>query len=319
MSVKTVISVVGMVGIGAASFAYMDHLGLRTGVLEDVRTASLSVSDTNGLVVGSRVLLRGIPVGEITAVTPSADKVTVDWKYNSEYDIPADSRFRLDNLSALGETYLAVLPSTTSGPYLGDNALVADSQVTVPTTFKELSQRVTRLLEQVEPERLQAIFRELDIALPDGAEVIGNLETAGELLAKTIIERTGPITTLLSSIQPILMDSDTLPGDFAAATPSLTPFGVGFTGLIDGLHFAVDRGPLEVGIRDGAGPFITELQVFLDKSAADLNVIGVDLIPAVGSAAAALQTVDVGRMLDNALAATDSGDAVDVHVRTPGR
>jgi hypothetical protein len=32
-----------------------------------------------------------------------------------------------------------------------------------------------------------------------------------------------------------------------------------------------------------------------------------------------MSTVDVGRLLDNALASTGSGDAITVHLRPPGR
>ncbi|WP_260325624.1 MlaD family protein [Rhodococcus aetherivorans] len=309
-----------MAAIACASFLYMSQLGLQTGAFEHSRTATMSVTDTNGLLLGSKVLLRGVEIGRITDVASSAEDVRVRLSYDDGYRIPVDSGFRVDNLSALGETYLAVLPMTESGPYLDDNAVIDTAKVTVPTTFKELSERLTRLLEQVDPERIQEIFTEMNVALPDDVRVVGNLNRAGELLATAITQEADNLSTLMNTVQPLLLDSSTVPGDLAGTTPELDGFGQGFNELIDGIYFAMKFSPLRDAVKFGAKPFLADgLQPFLDKSAADLNTLGVDLLPAAQSATAAMRTVDVGQLLDNAMAATASGDAITIHVRPPGR
>ncbi|WP_036511508.1 MlaD family protein [Nocardia aobensis] len=318
MNLKTVASVAGMAVIAASSFVYLDHIGLETGAFRHIRTAGMSVPDTNGLVVGSRVLLRGVAIGHVTAVTPSADHAEISWNYDDGYRIPVDSRFRVDNLSALGEAYLAVQPTTERGPYLGDGAKVPTAHVVVPTTFQELSARLTRMLEQVEPERIREIFQTVDVALPEDPWVLNDLSRAGELLAKTLTQRSGDLTQLLTALQPLLQSTDTVPADLAGATPKLAEFGSGFTDVLGGVHFAASFGPL-TSIEDGAAPLIDALQSFLDKSSGDLHTLGVDLLPGVRAGAAAMSTVDLGRFLDNALASTESGDAVTVHIRPAGR
>lgn len=316
---RTKLSVVGMVIIAVASFFYMDRAGLHTGINEDVRSARLEVPDTNGLVVGSRVLLRGIAIGYVTGLTPSAERIRVEWNYDEHYSIPTDSSFRVDNLSALGESYLAVLPASASGPFLENNATVEPTQVVVPTTFKELSERLTRLLEQVHPDQVQDIFHTLDTALPDDVDVLGNLSRAGELLAATFTQQSDNFTTLLTTLQPLLMDSATIPAGLRGATPNLAAFGDGFNGVLSGMHFAVVKGPLRDGIEYGVSPFLGELQTFLDKTAVDLNVLGVDLLPGVTAGATAMRTINVGSLVDNMLAATTADGAVTVHVPGPGR
>ncbi|WP_370179822.1 hypothetical protein [Rhodococcus wratislaviensis] len=59
MTLKTSLSILGMVVIAVLSFHYMGRAGLHVARFDDVRTAALDVPDSNGLVVGSRVLLRG--------------------------------------------------------------------------------------------------------------------------------------------------------------------------------------------------------------------------------------------------------------------
>ncbi|PPJ22697.1 MlaD family protein [Nocardia nova] len=318
MNLKTVASVAGMAVIAASSFVYLNHIGLNTGILDHVHTANMAVPDTNGLVVGSRVLLRGVAIGHVTAITPSPDHTEISWNYDDEYRIPMDSRFRVDNLSALGEAYVSVLPTTAAGPYLTNGATVSAAHVVVPTTFQELSARLTRMLEQVEPDRIRDIFTTVDVALPDDPWVLNDLSHAGELLARTLTQRSGDLTQLLTQLQPLLQSTGTVPGDLAAATPRLAEFGSGFTDVLGGVYFAASFGPL-TSIKDGAAPLIDQLQTFLDKTSGDLHTLGVDLLPGVRAGAAAMSTVDVGRFLDNALASTVSGDALTVHIRPPGR
>lgn len=318
MNLKTPLSVGGILAIAAASFAYLSHVGLHTGAFHQVRTASMSVTDTNGLVVGSRVLLRGVAVGRVTAIRPAADNVEVSWNYDSGYRIPVASRFRLDDLSALGEAYLSVVPATESGPYLADGAVIPDSDITVPTTFQELSARLTRMLEQIQPEQVREIFRTIDVALPDDPAVLGDLSYAGTLLANTLTHQSDKLTELLTVLQPLLRASGSVPGDLAGATPLLVDFGSGFQNVLGGVYFAASFGPL-TSIKDGAAPLIDQLQHFLDTTSGDLNTLGVALLPGVRAGAAAMRTVDLGTVLDNALASTASGDAITIHVRPPGR
>ncbi|MBF6472498.1 MlaD family protein [Nocardia gipuzkoensis] len=316
---RTLASVVGMAAVAAASFTYMYDIGMPVSALQDLDTVSMALPETNGLVAGSPVLMRGISVGSVSKVTSSAGMVEVEWKFDRKYRIPVDSRYRVDNLSALGEPYVAVVPATEGGPYLKDHAVIDAARIVVPTTIKELSARLTKLLEQVDPDRLEKVFHEMDIALPDDVQVLGNLSHAGELLASMITEQSDAFGKFLTAIQPILQDSSWLAPDLVAIGPTIPKTARRFSDLWDLFTYAKYSGPITPANRDGTVPFLAETQRFLDDTATDLDTLGTNLLPAAQAGAAALKTVDVGRMLDNALAATDARDSVTVHVRTPGR
>ncbi|MDN2495457.1 MCE family protein [Nocardia nova] len=318
MNTRTWFSLAGMACITVASFGYMSTLGMQVPVLEHNRTASMQIPETNGLVVGSKVLLRGVPIGHVTAVSSSADHIDVQWNYNRDFEIPLASSFRIDNLSALGETYIAVVPTSEAGPYLADHATIAAADITVPTTIEELSARLTRLLEQVDPEQIGELFHTLDVALPTDPQVLQNLNNAGSLLAQTLIERSGNLTRLLSTMQPLLQDSAWVGPGLAGTSVDAAGFGRGLQGFLNAARHVVDIGPLPEGISQGTGPFIDQLQHFLDKTAGDLNTLAVDVSPAVRAGAASMRTVDVGRLLDNALISTAAGDSVTVHVGLHG-
>ncbi|MEO9326527.1 MlaD family protein [Gordonia aurantiaca] len=318
MITKTRVSVVAMLALAALSITYILNVGLHV-KSPSAKHATITVPDTNGILVGSRVLLRGIEIGHVTGIRQSPDGAEITWDYDDSHKVPVASTFRVDNLSALGEAYVAVLPTTADGPYLKDNARIDGESVSTSATFKELSERVTEVLGQTDPARVQRIFAELDLGLPDGMEVIEDLNRASRLLTAELTQRADQLTTLLATMQPLLMRSAPIPALMRAATPNLEGFGRGFSAMESGTKDAIDwSGPMYTGITTGASPLVAALQKFLDDSGADLKIIGDNLLPSARSGAAALRTVDLGRMLDNLLDATDSG-ALEVEIPAGGR
>ena len=318
MITKTRVSVVAMLALAALSIAYILNVGLHV-KSPSAKHATITVPDTNGILVGSRVLLRGIEIGHVTSIRQAADGAQITWDYDESENVPVESEFRVDNLSALGEAYVAVMPSTAGGPYLQDNALVDGESVSSSATFKEFSERVTEVLGQTDPEKVQRVFAELDLGLPDGMEVIEDLNRAGRLLTSEFTQQADQLTTLLATMQPLLMRSTPLPALLRATSPNLEEFGVAFSAMESGTKDAIDwSGPMYTGITTGASPLVAALQKFLDDSGADLKVIGDTLLPAAQSGAASLRTVDMGRFLDNLLNATDSG-ALDIEIPVGGR
>lgn len=318
MITKTRVSVVAMLALAALSIAYILNVGLHI-KSPSAKHATITVPDTNGILVGSRVLLRGTEIGHVTDIRQSPDGAEITWDYDDSYKVPVESTFRVDNLSALGEAYVAVLPATAGGPYLEDAAYVGGESVSTSSTFKELSERVTEVLGQTDPERVQRVFAELDLGLPDGMEVIEDLNRASRLLTAEFTQRADQLTTLLATMQPLLMRSAPIPAIMRATAPNLPGFGEGFSAMESGTKDAIDwSGPMYTGITTGASPLVAALQKFLDDSGADLKVIGDNLLPAAQSGAASLRTVDMGRMLDNLLRATDSG-ALEIEIPVGGR
>ncbi|MGW6727991.1 MlaD family protein [Nocardia sp. NPDC055029] len=316
MNIRTGLSMGGMATIAVASVLYMNHLGLGFTIAEPHRTATMRVADTNGLTIGSKVLLRGTEIGAIQQMELTASGVDIVWNYRDVYQIPVHSQFRIDTLSALGEAYLAVLPTTEEGPFLADAALIPTEDVTVPATIQDLSARLTRLLDEIHPDQIREIFRELNTALPDDGLVLVDLSRAWTLFADMAELRAVDLTTVLSKFQALLADSAWIPGDLDGTAAIIRPFGDGLAGWLNTSSRTTYVALFPEGIAEGTGPFLDNLQQFLDKVAPDLRVLGVAVLPSVRAAAAAMQTVDIARLLDQAIA--DSADgSVTVHVGVP--
>lgn len=314
-SSRNVVSIVAMLTLAALSVWYMVGIGLHVGGVGKTKSAKMVVADANGIIEGSRVLLRGIEIGHVAGLRNVDGGVELDWDYDASWDIPVGSKFRVDNLSALGEGYIAVLPQTESGPFLKDGATVSRGDVGEPTSFKELSSRLTTMLREVEPDEVKRIFAALDTGLPDGVQVIGDLNRAGQLLAQQFTAQSDNLYTLLKTMQPLLMRSGPIPDLMRRTTPQLPAFGTGFEELLASVRDAtILPNTLYEGVMDGASPFIGELQTFLDKTAKDLNILGVNLLPAATAGSVAMRQVRLGPVMDTLLDATNPKGAITIRM-----
>ena len=104
MKIRHAVSFLAFGLIVAYSVHYIFALGVRSGPPDDRVNVAMQVTDINGLVVDSNVLLRGVPVGKVTGIDTSMQNATVHFYIDKHYPIPVDSNVRLENLSALGES-----------------------------------------------------------------------------------------------------------------------------------------------------------------------------------------------------------------------
>lgn len=326
MITKNRLSVLAMLLITVLSVAYFVAVGLRVPIGDSNRTARLVVEDTNGIVEGSKVLVRGIETGRVTGVRNVADGVELTWQYPESESIPGSSTFRVDTLSALGEAYIAVFPTDDHGPYLADGVRVQSDRIVPTTSFRTLSSRLTGLLTQVDKGAVQRIFAVLDAGLPDDSDVTGSLDQVGTLLAEQLVRRSDSLATILRTLQPLLMRSDMLPAAMRGIGRRMPGFGDEFAGILDSFASVIDRidtyidgVPVRDAILQGASPVLTAIQTFLDASGSDLRAIGENLLPAASSGAVAIRSIEMGRVLTSLVSTTHGGAVTARPATTPTR
>lgn len=281
--------------------------------------STLTVRDANGLVPQSRVLLRGVPVGEVVGIATDAHDVAVRFRYAKAANLPLDSRFRIENLSALGETYLSVTPIRDDGPTLRDNQHLQADPDTVRGTIGELAVAFTRLAEGLDPERLNAIVNDTNIALGDTAN-IPPLAMAAQGFKNIMTTDQDAIRDILNHAQTILGRSDTIvPALTALPAPTETTFGQvqNLTESAIVLLFQ-SRGKYPLDLQVAVMPLIERIKTFIDDTAPHLYNLSEPLIPVMQAVAGALATIDMSRFLDSAIDSVKTPGAFTVHV-VPGK
>jgi phospholipid/cholesterol/gamma-HCH transport system substrate-binding protein len=207
------------------ALGYIGSLGIRIRPPADRTNLSMTVADINGLVVDSRVLMRGVPVGKVTGIDWAVGHATVDFYVDGDYDVPVDSIVRLDNLSALGETYIGLFPQTAEGPLLQDGQQIATEAVRRPSSISELAASVVRVLNQLDPGQLKRIVNEADAALPNPDSVLPNLRHASVLLRNTAADMDGRGQEVLANMQTLLQNADWLGPTLADLGPHIRELG----------------------------------------------------------------------------------------------
>jgi phospholipid/cholesterol/gamma-HCH transport system substrate-binding protein len=297
------------------AIGYIGSLGIRIRPPADRINLSMEVSDINGLVVDSRVLLRGASVGKVTNIEGGVEDATIDFYIDGTHGVPVDTVVRLDNLSALGESYIGLLPQTTEGPMLKDGQRIATETIRQPPSISELATSVVRVLNQLGPDQLKRIVDEADAALPDPERVLPNLARTSLLLRNTTTDMGGRGQVLLANLQTLLQNASWLGPTLADLVPPIQEFGPTLRSTYHNAGEVVAaNNPHNVKLVE---TFLGRIQRFLDDRAPDIKVITQALLPKVNGISGSLMNFDTGQILSNMLAAVPDDGAITLHVTIP--
>jgi phospholipid/cholesterol/gamma-HCH transport system substrate-binding protein len=297
--VRDVISYLVFAAIIAIVLAYFGSLGLHVRPPSGRTNLTMDVPDVNGLVADSNVLLRGVPVGKVTNTKTSVGAASIDFYVDGRYKIPADTVVQLQNLSALGESYLELVPRSDGGPMLMDHQRISTESVVQPPSISELATSVVRVLHQLDPDALSRIIGEADVALPDPVVVLPNLSRATTLLNNMLNGLNGQGRELLSNFQTLIRNSEWVNPDLTAVTPTTKNLGLHFQDFYKHIPVLFSRDEPE-GLQN-LNNLVARLQTLLDTSGGDLKVLGEAFQPKLNTIAATLMNFDSGQILDHFL------------------
>src|ERR1700726_4398615 len=112
-----IFTIIGIVGVIAMALFYVQVptlLGIGR------MTVTLELPSTGGLYRFSNVTYRGVQIGKVTAVGPTANGAEATLSIDTSPKIPADVHAAVRSISAVGEQYIDLVPRSESAPYLRD-------------------------------------------------------------------------------------------------------------------------------------------------------------------------------------------------------
>lgn len=315
MNKRVLVSFVAFALMIAFGIGTIYSYGVRLGPPSDRTNLTMDVADINGILVGSNVLLRGVPVGKVTDVRTSISDATIAFYVDGRFHIPVDSEVRLENLSALGESYIGFIPQVDDGPVLQDGQQIATERIVKPASISELAVTVARLLNQADSEALKRVLGELDVAFPDPNTVLPNLSRGAALVRNAVADLNGQGRALLDNFQTLLQNAEWLGPLLANNATSVQRMGVSTGQLFSGVEIQRPLGGADVSVKINI--LIDRLQKLLDDNGGDLKVLGEALQPHMNGIAGALLNFDTGQILANMLQSVPAEGAVTLHVRVP--
>jgi phospholipid/cholesterol/gamma-HCH transport system substrate-binding protein len=314
--VKAVASFAAFIIMIVGFFAYVASLGIRVSAPAQRANLSMNVADINNLVVQSNVLLRGVPVGKVTGIDTSTANATIHFYIDGKYKVPANSVVRLENLSALGESYIELEPRNSDGPSFHDGQQLAPDSVRQPASISELGASVVRVENQLDPGQLEHVIAEADTALPDPYVVLPNLQRASLLLRNTTNDLHGAGRAALDNAQSLLENAGFVGPALADAAGPVRVIGPGIHQLWNNFASIMlrTRAPGSLYI---FGKLLQRIQKLLDDRAPDIRVLTEPLTPNMQAIAASLSTIDTSQVLANLLSAVPEDGAINLHVAIP--
>ena len=108
-------------------------------------------ANSNGLFPGDEVRILGVAVGKVESIDAAArtrqDHVLVDDKYQ----VPADAKAVILSPSLVTSRAIQLTPAYTTGPAMGDNAVIPQERTAVPVECDDFRQQLEKLTDSLQP------------------------------------------------------------------------------------------------------------------------------------------------------------------------
>ncbi|MFD6450945.1 MlaD family protein [Nocardia sp. NPDC060220] len=179
-------------------------------------TVRVHLAQSGGLLTGQNVTLRGVPIGEVTAIELTSTGLVATAAIDAQARVPVGGAVRVASLSLAGEQYLDFRPVDDDGPYLTDGAEIEVERTSTPVPLWQTLAQLDTTLAQVDPARLAAIVKELGVS-EQGPRKLSDIIDGGIFLVSTL-------DSVLPQTVGLLRDSRTVLSTAAAASPGLGEF-----------------------------------------------------------------------------------------------
>jgi phospholipid/cholesterol/gamma-HCH transport system substrate-binding protein len=194
---------------------------LRLSVASQSIGVTVLMPTAGGLYTGADVTYRGVQVGTVSALGLSARDVAVKLSIDSSQHIPDNGNVDVKELSALGEQYLDLQPSSDSGPFLSNGTVIPASRVVLPTPIGTALIDLGRMLKSINPSNLQTFESFLTTAFTDTGPGLRTIIVTGQQLFNALVAAQPETVNLVVDGRTDLKTLEATDGDLATFTAGL--------------------------------------------------------------------------------------------------
>ncbi|WGX94860.1 MlaD family protein [Nocardioides sp. L-11A] len=152
--------------------------------VDDDYTVAVEVPRAAGLFEDSDVSYRGVGVGKVSSIAVSPTGVQLRLNLTDDQPIPQQVEARVRMLSALGESYVDLVPTGAAEPQLREGSTIASA--TVPTTVSEALASSAALLRSLDPADLETVQTLMADAFSGLAPELRTLVVGGQRLINAV-------------------------------------------------------------------------------------------------------------------------------------
>ena len=203
-------------------------------------TVKMELPETGGLYSTGNVTYRGAEVGQVQSVRLTDTGVEAVLSLKSGIHIPSDLKAEVHSQSAIGESYVELLPRTGSSPPLRDGDVIPLADTSVPPDINALLSAANTALGAIPHDNLKTVIDESYTAVGGLGPELSRLIMGSSNLAIDARKNLDPLVALIDQAQPVL-DSQTHTSDaiqgwashLATVTSELQTHDEAVAGVID--------------------------------------------------------------------------------------
>ncbi len=291
------------------------YMGMRPGV--QYTSLSLRLAHTGQLSTGSPILLRGVRIGQVTAVAPAVEGVRVDLRYPSTYRIPVDSALSIEQLSALSEPYVEFAPRSSGGAVFTSGAQIPAGAITQSRSVSEVFEALAALNRTADTGSLGRIVKTAWQATSGRDDDLTTLSRAGQLLSSTVLSRMSAIRTMFANTQVYSADLDWAAGAVRRLGPSFQDTSAVVLSAVKAVQQMVMTLNAPEPFLETIDPFFKKLKPYLDELLPAVATTGGPFISIFSALNRTVPQIDLSTLLSNALQVAGTDGAARVTVTLP--
>ncbi|MEV5835001.1 MlaD family protein [Nocardia sp. NPDC052112] len=261
---RLVVSLIALVATLIAGATHVVFGSLELNPFASTYQIRVHLAQSGGLLPDRDVTVRGVHVGRVSSIDLVDGDVVAVASIDAGTRIPTDSTVRVAGLSPAGEQYLDFVPATSGGPYLAAGAVIGTDRTTVPVQLAQLLGDLNGTIAQLDPDKLQAIVRELG-ASSAAPEKLAAIIDGGAFLITTLGAVLPQTVSLLRNSEVVLGTARELGPGLAATAADLERTLAGVDSMTGGFRTLLDTGPEMLRTMD---------QIIADNSPTMVQLLG---------------------------------------------
>jgi phospholipid/cholesterol/gamma-HCH transport system substrate-binding protein len=278
-----VFAVIAVVALAVMSLHFVKLPAMLFGVGR--YTVKMELPEAGGLYGTGNVTYRGTEVGRVETVRLTDAGVEAVLSLKSGIPIPSDLKAEVHSQSAIGESYVELLPRNGTSRPLKDGDVIRPADTSVPPNINALLGAANNALGAIPHDNLKTVIDESYTAVGGLGPELSRLIMGSSNLAIEARKNLDPLVALIDQAQPVL-DSQTHTSDAITAWAS---------------HLATVTTELQThdeavaGVIDKGGPALGEARQLIERLQPTLPILLANLV-SVGQVALTYQN-DIEQLL----------------------
>jgi phospholipid/cholesterol/gamma-HCH transport system substrate-binding protein len=233
---------IALVAVIVIGVYYIAFDVLRFSIGSQAISVTVVMPSAGGLYAGANVTYRGVQVGTVSALDLSTEDVSAKLSIYSGEHIPDNGQVYVKELSALGEQYLDLQPSSTAGPDLHDGTVIPASRVVLPTPIGTALIDLGSMLKSINPTNLQTFEGFLTTAFIGTGPGLRTIIVTGQQLFNALVAAQPETVNLVVDGQTDLKTLEATDGDLATFTRGLASLTAQLRNSNSDLRALIDNG-----------------------------------------------------------------------------